>query len=192
MEIRSNEVSSGGQTSFTLNKIAIRMFLLVESGSIDAERWLGLSGCNMDLTWSHCFLSKPRYSQNLDSTRIIIMMSKTIANRFHVHFHQLSAQRRVGLLAVKMLPWERVGALFWVVNLGYFKVFLLNCLVLSRITELGGCTTVLMMKMFSPLALCLPAISLYIWETAPHSVLSLYSLYMFTTPVLVKYLSTIP
>ena len=50
MEIRSNEVASGGQTSFTFNKFAIRMFLLVESGSIDVERWLGLPGCNMDLT----------------------------------------------------------------------------------------------------------------------------------------------
>lgn len=59
-------------------------------------------------------------------------------------------------------------------------------------TEEFGWMTVLMIWMESPLALCLPAISWYIMETAPLRVVDLYSLYMLTTSVLVEYLRTIP
>ena len=41
-------------------------------------------------------------------------------------------------------------------------------------------------------ALCLPLISMYICDTAPESVVSLYSLYMLIVSVLDRYLNTIP
>lgn len=104
----------------------------------------------------------------------------------------MCAQIKTGLEAMKVDLWFAVGALLLAVNFGYLRDFLRYCLVLSLITSLSARMTVLIMWMDSALALCLPAISLYMSDTAELRVEALYSLYMFTISFLVLYLRTIP
>ena len=99
---------------------------------------------------------------------------------------------RVGLEALKVDLSSFLGALLRLLVLGNLIAALQYWAVEALRTSPGATVEVLMIWMDLGSAECLPLISMYIWETAPQRVVSLYSLYMLTVSVLVRYLRTIP